>query len=296
MAGCLAAVALLATASAASAVTYRPTRTDDPAPNGCKKKDCSLREAVIAANASGMPATILLRPGRRYVLTRPGLSEDAAATGDLDVTSDLTVGTKGLVGIKKGQRGAKLAVIDGNDIDRIFDVHGPGLSLDWIVARDGHARKSAGDVGDGGAVRGGSLNLLNSRLVSNVAAGNGGAFATTASASPFNFAMKAALLKGNSAAGNGGAVYLSGSPGPFGGADQQRPGRPQQRRRLRGGHLRHRAGYRTLDHRRQSVRGGRRRDRLQRHRIELHRVVDRLGEPRRLLRWRHPHNRRFDGA
>ena len=217
VAGCLAAVALLATASAASAVTYRPTRTDDPAPNGCKKRDCSLREAVIAANASGMPATILLRPGRRYVLTRPGLSEDAAATGDLDVTSDLTVGTKGLVGIKKGQRGAKLAVIDGKNIDRIFDVHGPGLSLDWIVARDGHARKSAGDVGDGGAVRGGSLNLLNSRLVSNVAAGNGGAFATTASASPFNFAMKAALLKGNSATGNGGAVYLSGSPGPFGG-------------------------------------------------------------------------------
>jgi predicted outer membrane repeat protein len=216
LAGCLGAVALLATASAASAKIYRPTRTDDPVPNGCKKKDCSLREAVIAADASGMPATILLRPGRRYVLTRPGLGEDAAATGDLDVTSDLTVGTKGLVGIKKGQRGAKRAVIDGNDIDRIFDVQGPGLMLDWIVARNGHARKSAGDDGDGGAVRGGFLELLHSSLVSNVAAGNGGAFAITAS--PFNFAMKAALLKGNNAAGNGGAVYVSGSPGLFGGA------------------------------------------------------------------------------
>src|SRR5512132_1629426 len=92
LAGCLAAVALLATASAASAVTYRPTRTDDPVPNGCKAKDCSLREALIAANASGTPATILLRPGKRYVLTRPGLGEDAAATGDLDLTSQLTVG------------------------------------------------------------------------------------------------------------------------------------------------------------------------------------------------------------
>ena len=48
LAGCLAAVALLATASAACALTYRPTRTDDPKPNGCKAKDCSLREAVIA--------------------------------------------------------------------------------------------------------------------------------------------------------------------------------------------------------------------------------------------------------
>ena len=62
LAGCLAAVALLATASAASAVTYRPTRTDDPAPNGCKKKDCSLREAVIAANASGTPGRSCCAP------------------------------------------------------------------------------------------------------------------------------------------------------------------------------------------------------------------------------------------
>ena len=185
--------ALLATASLALAKTYHPTRTDDPAPNGCKKKDCSLREAVLAANASGMPATILLRPGKRYELTRPGLGEDAAATGDLDLTSHMTVETKGLLGRKKVQRGAKLAVIDGNDIDRIFDVHGPGLRLDWIVGRDGHARKSAGDDGDGGAIRGGFLKLRNSRLVSNVAAGNGGAFAITAS--PFNFAMKMSLLQ-----------------------------------------------------------------------------------------------------
>ena len=211
LAGCL-AVAMLAMASVASGKTYRATRTDDPAPNGCKTKDCSLREAVIAANASGMPATILLRPGKRYELTRPGLGEDAAVTGDLDLTSQLAVETKGFVGRNKNKRhrGAR-AVIDGNDIDRIFDVHGPGLRLDGIVARDGHARMSAGDDGDGGAIRGGFLKIHNSRLVSNVAAGNGGAFAITAS--PFNVAMSMSLLKGNTAAGNGGAVYVSGSPG-----------------------------------------------------------------------------------
>ena len=75
--GCLGAVALLATASAASAVTYRPTRTDDPRPDGCKAKDCSLREAVVASNAGSVPATILLRPGKRYVLTRQGAGKDA---------------------------------------------------------------------------------------------------------------------------------------------------------------------------------------------------------------------------
>ena len=64
--GCRRAVALLAMGSTASAATYRPTRTDDPVPNGCKPKDCSLREAVIASNAAAPGAsTILLRPGRR---------------------------------------------------------------------------------------------------------------------------------------------------------------------------------------------------------------------------------------
>ena len=215
LAGCLASGALLATASAAAAKTYRPTRTDDPVPNGCKAKDCSLREAVIASNAGyPTPSTILLRPGRRYELTRPGLGEDAAATGDLDLTTQLAVETKGFVGRNKNKRhrGAR-AVIDGNDIDRIFDVHGPGLRLDGIVARDGHARMSVGDAGDGGAIRGGFLKVHDSRLVSNVAAGNGGAFATTAS--PFNVVMNMSLLKGNTAAGNGGAVYVSGTPGRF---------------------------------------------------------------------------------
>ena len=76
---------MLAMASTASAATYQPTRTDDPAPNGCKQKDCSLREAVIASNAGyPRPSTIPLRPGKRYELTRPGPGEDAAVTGDLD--------------------------------------------------------------------------------------------------------------------------------------------------------------------------------------------------------------------
>ena len=160
LAGCLAAVAMLATASAASAVTYRPTRTDDPAPNGCKKKDCSLREAVIAANASGTRATILLRPGKRYMLTRKGAGEDAALTGDLDISSGpLTVKTEG--GGKSNQ-----ATIDANRIDRIFD---GSLTVNGVTLRDGHARTVAGDAGAGGAIPGDVLDIRNSRLINNTA-------------------------------------------------------------------------------------------------------------------------------
>ena len=218
LACCLAGIALLGAASA-SAATYRPTRTDDPAPNGCQPRDCSLREAVIAANAAGTAgsSTILLRPGRRYKLTQPGPGEDAALTGDLDVSAPLTVGTKGLIGTRNRRRGTKLAVIDGNDIDRVFDIHGTTLKLVWTVVRDGHARQTNGDDGSGGAVRGGVLRLHSkSRLVSNVADGNGGAFATTLNASPSPSSyLSGVLLKGNHAAGNGGAVFVEGGPREF---------------------------------------------------------------------------------
>ncbi len=214
----LAAIALLTTVSTSSAATYKPTRTDDPVPNGCKSKDCSLREAVIAANAAGNAgsSTILLRPGRHYKLTRPGPGEDAALTGDLDVTAPVLVGTKGLIGTRRRHRGTKLAVIDGNDIDRVFDIHATTLRLVWTVVRGGHARRAAGDDGNGGAIRGGVLKLHSkSRLVDNVADGNGGAFATTLSEPTFNGGMNGVLIKGNRAAGNGGALYVESAPRRF---------------------------------------------------------------------------------
>ncbi len=213
----LAVIALFTTVSSASAATYKPTRTDDPVPNGCQPRDCSLREAVIAANAAGgAGSAILLRPGRRYKLTQQGPGEDAALTGDLDVTAPLLVGTKGLIGTRRRHRGTKLAVIDGNGIDRVFDIHATTLRLVWTVVRGGHARRTDGDDGNGGAIRGGVLKVHSkSRLVDNVADGNGGAFATTLSEPIFNGGMSTVLLKGNRAAGNGGAMYVESAPRRF---------------------------------------------------------------------------------
>ena len=200
LAVCLAAVALLATASAACAATYRPTRTDDPKPNGCKAKDCSLREAVIAANVSGTPATILLRPGKRYVLTRKGTGENAALTGDLDISSGpLTVKTEG--GGKSDP-----ATIDANRIDRIFD---GSLTLNGVTLRDG----LVGGDSVGGAIRGDVLDIRNSRLVNNTANGHG-SFPANGGAIFLNsggeLKMAGTRLKGNKAgAGGGGAIFIS---------------------------------------------------------------------------------------
>lgn len=82
-------VAGLAIATASTAATFVVTKTNDTADGACDA-DCSLREAVIAANASGGADTIQL-PAGSYDLTIAdavaGTDEDAAATGDLDVAA-----------------------------------------------------------------------------------------------------------------------------------------------------------------------------------------------------------------
>ncbi len=198
----LLAAALAATASSASGATYHPTRTDDPAPNGCRKKDCSLREAVIAANGSG-GGKIVLRPGRRYVLTRSGAGEDAAFTGDLDLTALIAIRTKGH---------GHPATIDANGIDRV--IQGSPV-LDRVILRKGHAPAIPGDNGNGGAVLGRPV-VTGSRFINNTADGRGGAIY-------FSFGSGAGQVRksrfeGNRAASDGGAIYYIGPCSSLGGS------------------------------------------------------------------------------
>ena len=199
LAGGLLVVALPSIASTASAKTFHPTRTDDPAPNGCKKKDCSLREAVIAANDKG--GTIVLRPGKRYELTRKGAGENAGLTGDLDVSLgvepfDVNLGVEIRT---KGRRG-RMATIDANGIDRVFD---GSPTLDRVVLRGGHARVTSGDSGNGGAVRG-FPTVTDSHFVKNTADGRGGAIYFSRGPTEID----GSVFKGNAATGDGGAVYF----------------------------------------------------------------------------------------
>src|SRR4029079_7151124 len=82
----LLAAAVLAVPNAGSAAppaTYVVTKTADTADGACDA-DCSLREAVIAANAARQPALVVVPPGV-FALTLVGAAEDEGATGDLDV-------------------------------------------------------------------------------------------------------------------------------------------------------------------------------------------------------------------
>jgi CSLREA domain-containing protein len=118
--------------------------------------ECTLRAAVQEANALGGDNTIVL-PAGVFTLTIPGADEDAAATGDLDITANLSI-----AGI-----GPSTTIIDGGGLDRV--IHIP---LSTTVAAISDVTIQHGDAGvlDGGGVYNlGILQLANSAVVSNTA-------------------------------------------------------------------------------------------------------------------------------
>jgi len=85
-------VVLLAVAAAAPALAFDfiVTRYDDPVPDGCLVADCSLREAVIAANVDSAADRVLLSAGT-YHVTLVGGGENNAATGDIDLVRSVEI-------------------------------------------------------------------------------------------------------------------------------------------------------------------------------------------------------------
>lgn len=123
---------------------------------------CTLRAAIMEANASTGADTITLAVGT-YTLSIAGAGEDAAANGDLDITDTLTINGPG-------------AIIDANDLDRVFDVVSPGITVTirGVTIRDG----AAGDFDNGGGgIRAlpGTLTLEDVTLTGNTAQNYGGA-------------------------------------------------------------------------------------------------------------------------
>jgi CSLREA domain-containing protein len=132
------------------------TKTADTDDGVCGH-DCSLREAVTAANLA-KSGVIVIGPGV-HTLTLPGAGEDMAQTGDLDVTGDLVI---------LGD-GADRTVLDGNGIDRVLDVRSTGsLELYDATVRNGRARLTAIEFGDGGGIRSsGPLTLVRAQVTAN---------------------------------------------------------------------------------------------------------------------------------
>lgn len=124
-------------ASAQATVEWRVTREDDHYDGVCDA-DCSLRDAITAANAGVGAQRVLLGAGH-YELTLPTekddegaiLDEDANLNGDLDVTGDIAV-----LGAGVGR-----TVVQGSDSarDRLFEVRPGGrLRLEDLSLEKGH--------------------------------------------------------------------------------------------------------------------------------------------------------------
>lgn len=171
-------------------------RTDDTAAaTACTvaPNDCSLRGAIIAANAnaSADPVVINLQPATTYNLTITNANqENAAASGDLDITS--TVHPVTIVG--GGSSGPNTTVIDANGLntgsvrDRVFHLTTSNVTLtlqDLIItngkaADNGTAGTSTNPTAQttnraGGGIlnNGGNLTLTNVKLQSCEALGKG---------------------------------------------------------------------------------------------------------------------------
>lgn len=173
----------------AQAAIYVVDRFDDePTATACTAtlNDCSLRGAIIAANANLGADTITL-PAGTYLLDEVGTGDDA---GDLDVNGDLTI------------NGADQAttIIDGNGTvtgEQVFTVFGG-----WTVELN-DLKITGGDGNPvGGIINFGTLTLTNVTIDDNHGTGSGGGIYTSA-----GLTLSSSTVSNNTAS-NGAGIYV----------------------------------------------------------------------------------------
>lgn len=166
---------------------------------------CTLRAAIQEANALPGQQTIALGAGE-HLTQIDGADEDAAATGDLDVTDDLVI---------EGS-GATTTTVQASTADRIFDVaEGVNLTLSDVTVFGGLTF----DVGAGLRAREGAFVFLARTVFDrNQAVDAGGGVALVADtpggatllAYESRFVQNIAGVPASEVPGVGGAIHASG--------------------------------------------------------------------------------------
>lgn len=217
------AIALLAACSGAppaSAATIVVDGTDDVvADDGV----CTLREAVIAANTdtpsgatpgecnAGAGADVIELPAGTYAFAIGGAEEDAAATGDLDLTADVVVAGAGV----------SATIVDGlfsPAPDRLFHVLGGVVAeiRDLTLQHGLHVRGCANGCSRGGGIQNlGTLTLRRVTLSQNTASERSlnanGAGGGIHNASAATLTLEDCTLIENSTDERGGGIYNEGA-------------------------------------------------------------------------------------
>lgn len=154
---------VLLPSAATHAAERTVTRTDDPFPDGCEVNGCSLREAVIAANTNVGPDTIKLGADTFTLsIVDPSGSENAAQTGDLDLTSAITITGAG-INQTIVRAGSNLATSTGE----VFQILGGTVTMSDLGIFFG--KGDVDDCGGGVLATSGSLTLDRVQLGGNSA-------------------------------------------------------------------------------------------------------------------------------
>ena len=162
-----------------------PITVTTPTDGLISDEDCSLREAITAANTNTMVDTcragiaavdVIQVPAGVYQLTVGSTGENAAAGGDLDITSATRI-----EGAGAGQtfvQAGNLGGVDSNGIDRVFHIPGETDNPYVVTFEDLTIRNGKPGVGQpgGGLYRGtfGPVDLTRVVISGNVAGGEGG--------------------------------------------------------------------------------------------------------------------------
>ena len=169
--------------------TYNVTRTDDPIPDNCTIVDCSLREAVIAAN-NNLGMDVINLGADSYVLTVFGDDEDSLK-GDLDVKDDVRI---------QGVASNLTFLSNSTNLYRIFDIKfGVDFILQDIALTDTFTNIKGGAIKiDEASV------VLNDVIIANNRGGLGGGVFAQFSEVEINDS----LVLNNRSSLKGGGIYL----------------------------------------------------------------------------------------
>jgi uncharacterized repeat protein (TIGR01451 family)/CSLREA domain-containing protein len=176
--------------------------TDPPAaaPNGCNTGgDCSLREAVLAANDNPGVDTIQLGADTYHL----SIAEDSApdgTTGDLDLTEAVTIQGVG--------PDDTIIVADASLLSRLIEISGTTqtTTVSGLTLQDGAVSGIGGAIADTTSFPSG-LSIINCHLTNNFAddGGVGGAVFSTS-----QLGITDSIIEGNRAESSGGGVFYSG--------------------------------------------------------------------------------------
>lgn len=161
----------------------------------------SLRAAIMEANALAGADTITL-PAGTYTLSLAGIDEDGAATGDLDITGQLTI----------NGAGSGSTTIDADGLDRVFHMlSGSTVGITGVTITGGDVVDTNPDSnsGGGGIYNLGALTLTQSIVTQNVSSGSvnfqGGGIRSDGSLTVIE-----STVSSNTTDGDGGGIFNKG--------------------------------------------------------------------------------------